>query len=145
MENDNLSNSDKLKNSLCYVPLVWIVLFFTEEHKWKILMKHIKYWTFLFLVFVLVQFLFVWVFRLPFGAILFLIYAWITGFLWWKAYNWEDINLEYVDDFEKKIKENMNDDEVVKTENTTETKTENTTIEKKNNATEKTDDDVLDF
>ncbi|MFK7779770.1 MAG: hypothetical protein QM490_01365 [Candidatus Gracilibacteria bacterium] len=145
MENDNLSNSDKLKNSLCYVPLVGIVLFFTEEHKGKILMKHIKYGTFLFGVFVLVQFLFVGVFRLPVGAILFLIYAGITGFLGWKAYNGEDINLEYVDDFEQRIKDNLNDNEVVKKENTTETKTENTTTEKKNNTKEKTDDDVLDF
>ena len=46
MENENLSNSDKLKNALCYVPLVWVVLFFTEENKSQLLMKNIKYWTY---------------------------------------------------------------------------------------------------
>jgi hypothetical protein len=37
------SGSDYLKNALCYVPLVALVLFFTEENKSVELKKHIKY------------------------------------------------------------------------------------------------------
>lgn len=39
----NKSNSDNLKNALCYVPIVAIILFFTEEKKSDSLKKHIKY------------------------------------------------------------------------------------------------------
>lgn len=116
MENENLSNSDKLKNGLCYVPFVGIVLFFTEENKSQILMKHIKYWTYLLLAFIITQFIIVSVMMIPIGWILFLIYAWCTWYLWWKAYNWKDVNIEYIDDFEKKIKDNLNDDRIVKKE-----------------------------
>lgn len=114
MENENLSNSDKFKNALCYVPFVAIVFFFTEENKSQILMKHIKYGTYLLLAFIIAQFVITWLFMLPIGWILFLIYAWCTWYLWWKAYNWNDINIEYIDDFEKKIKNNLNDDTIVK-------------------------------
>lgn len=39
----NKSNSDNLKNALCYVPFIAIILFFTEEKKSESLKKHIKY------------------------------------------------------------------------------------------------------
>jgi len=134
MENNKPTNSDKFKNTLCYVPFGWIVLFFTEETKSKELMKHIKYATFLLIAFMVTQFIIVTVLSLKFFSwILFLIYAWITGFLWFKAHSWEEINIEYIDDFEKKIKDNMNDNTVVNKEEKTEIKKE----EKK--------DDVLDF
>ncbi len=149
MEDNKPTNSDKFKNSICYVPFGWIVLFFTEETKSKELMKHIKYGTFLLIAFMVIQFIIVWVLSIPLWWILFLIYAWITGFLWFKAHNWEDINLEYIDDFEKKIKDNMNDNTVVKTEKTTEKteeKVEETKkVEKTEESSEKKDEDVLDF
>ncbi len=125
MENKDLSNGEKLKNALCYVPLVWVILFFTEQNKSKILMKHIKYWTYLFWAFILAQFILVSILMLPFGWILFLVYAWITWFLWWKSYNWEDINIEYIDEFEKKVKDNLSDEKVVKKTDVNEAKKEN--------------------
>jgi c-di-AMP phosphodiesterase-like protein len=79
-------------------------------------MKHIKYWTYLLLAFIITQFIIVSVMMIPIGWILFLIYAWCTWYLWWKAYNWKDVNIEYIDDFEKKIKDNLNDDRIVKKE-----------------------------
>lgn len=130
MEENIPTNGDKFKNSLCYIPFGWIVLFFTEENKTKELMKHIKYWTFLLIAFMVSQFIIVWILGIPFWWILFLIYAWTTGYLWFKAYNWEDINIEYIDEFEKKIKDNMKDDTIAKKD------------EKKE---EKKDDDVLNF
>lgn len=135
MENKNISNGDKLKNAICYIPFVWIILFFTEQNKSSELIKNIKYWTFLFIAFVLIRLLLVWILMMPLSWILFLLYAGIVGFFWFKAYNWEDINIEYIDDFEKKIKENLNDTSIK----------EKTEIKKEEKKSDKKDDDILDF
>lgn len=37
------SNSDNLKNALCYIPFVAFVLIFVENNKTEELKKHIKY------------------------------------------------------------------------------------------------------
>jgi uncharacterized membrane protein len=37
--------------------------------------------------------------------ILFLVYVGISGFLFYKAYQWEDINLEHIDNLEKKVQD----------------------------------------
>jgi hypothetical protein len=42
------TNKKTLMNSLCYIPIIPIILFFTESNKSKELMKHIKYGTALF-------------------------------------------------------------------------------------------------
>ena len=135
MDNNNGSNSDKLKNALCYIPFAWIVLFFTEQNKSAELMKHIKYGTFLFIAFVLIRFIIVWILLLPISWILFLIYLWIIAVLWWKSYNGEDVNIEYIDEFEKKVKENLNDTE----------KKEKTEVKKEESNDDKKDDDLVDF
>ena len=122
MENKNTSNNDNLKKSICYIPLGWVALFFIEQNKSPELMKHIKYWTFLFIAFVLIRLILVWILWLPVGWILFLLYAWLAGFFWYKAYNWEEVNIEYIDDFEKKVKDNLNDS--TKTEKKEESKNE---------------------
>ncbi len=104
----NKSNSDNLKNALCYVPIVAIVLFFTEEKKSDSLKKHIKYWNFLFFAYIIARFIITAVLPLwSLSGILFLAYAGITWFLGYKAYNWEDMNVEYIDKFEDKIKEKL--------------------------------------
>jgi TM2 domain-containing membrane protein YozV len=33
---------------------------------------------------------------------LFIIYLWISWVLWYKAYNWEEINISFIDDFDNK-------------------------------------------
>ena len=114
MDNNTASNSDKLKHALCYVPLVGVILFFTEQNKSSQLMKHIKYGTFLFVAFVFIRFIIVWILMLDITWLLFLIYAWIAGFLWWKSYNWENVDIEYIDEFEKKVKNNLNDTDKTK-------------------------------
>jgi uncharacterized membrane protein len=107
MENNNKSNSDNFKNALCYIPFVSIVLFFTEQKKSKDLMKHIKYWSYLLFAFVLIRFIVVWILMIPISWLLFLVYIWITGFFWYKVYSWEDVDIEYIDEFDEKLKENM--------------------------------------
>ncbi len=106
MENKD-SNNVKLKNALCYIPLASIILFFTEQNKSNELIKHIKYGTFLFIAYILLRFIIEWILMINLGWFLFIIYIWITGFFWYKVYNWKDINIEYIDEFEKTIKNNL--------------------------------------
>lgn len=108
MEENKKSNSDHLKNAICYIPFVAIWLFFTEEKKSVSIKKHIKYWNFLFIAYILVRFILIWVLWLYFVSTpLFLIYACITGFFGYKAYKGENIEVKYIDNFEEKIKENL--------------------------------------
>ncbi len=135
MENKNTSSSSKLKNAICYIPLGWAILFFTEENKSPELIKHIKYWTFLFIAFVLIRLILVWILMIPLSGILFLLYAWIAGFFWFKAHSWKDVNIEYIDEFEKKFKDNLNDSN----------NNDKNEVKKEESKNEKKDDDILDF
>lgn len=95
------TESDNLKNALCYIPLVALVLFFTEENKSTELKKHIKYWAILLGGYVILQAVLGWLL----SGILFLVYVGISGFLFYKAYQWEDVNLEHIDNLEKKVQD----------------------------------------
>lgn len=99
MDTNETSKNINLKHALCYIPLVAIIFFFTENNKSTELMKHIKYWIVLFIWYIILQSFLGW--------IMFLIYVWIIAFLWYKAYNWEAVELEHIDNLEKKIKENL--------------------------------------
>lgn len=136
MDNKNISNSDRLKNSLCYLPFGGAILFFVEESKSKTLIKHIKYWTFLFIAFILIRLVVVSVLFLPLGWMLFIIYAWISWFFWYKAYNWEDFEISYINEFEEKVKNNLNWEEKKYNDNDKKDKEKDK---------EKNKDDVLDF
>lgn len=99
MSKKETSNSENLKNALCYAPFVWIVLFFVESDKSDDLKKHIKYGTFIFLAYILLNMITFWYF----GWFLFVIYLWGIWFLGWKVYNWEKVDLEYIDKFEETV------------------------------------------
>jgi hypothetical protein len=57
MENKDFTNSDKFKNALCYIPLVAIILFFAEDKKTKLFMKHIKYGVSLLIIYLAIRFI----------------------------------------------------------------------------------------
>jgi len=103
---------DNLKNSLCYIPFAAIVLSFTEEEKSEELKKHIKHWITLLVIYILVSMLFRWLFWWMFhlyfffwiGNIVTLIYFIVSGILWYKAYMWEDVKVDILDDMEEKFK-----------------------------------------
>lgn len=111
MENNTVSNTDRLKSSLCYIPLGGPILYFIEQNKSSYLLKHIKYWTFLFIWFiwlrVVTSALFLgWLF---FGWLLFIIYLWLAIYFWMKAYNWENFNIEAIDNiYPNEFKSNQN-------------------------------------
>lgn len=101
MEEQNKSSSDSLKNALCYIPLVAIVLFFVEEKKTEELRKHIKYGVILLVWYIILQA----VLGFLIWGMLFLLYIGISAFLFYKAYQWEDVNLEHIDNLEKKVQD----------------------------------------
>ena len=98
MVNNNVSNTDRLKSGLSYIPLWWAVIYFLEKDKSPYLMKHIKYWTFLFIIYLLVRVVLWWLW-LPIGWLLVIFYLWLAIYLWMKAYKWEDIDIEVIDSF----------------------------------------------
>lgn len=93
---ESVSKSENFKNALCYLPFGFAVMFFIEQKRSEELMKHIKYGGVVFIAY-LVMSIFSWLF--------FLVYVWVAWFLWWKAYNWERVDIDFIDDLEKKIKE----------------------------------------
>ena len=99
MWSDKIPEKDNIKNLLCYVPLVAFILFFTETNKSKELMKHIKYWVILFIAYIILKavlgFLIWW--------LIWIFYILISIYLWYKAYNWEEIEIEYIDKLESRI------------------------------------------
>ncbi|MDD3646251.1 MAG: hypothetical protein PHH06_02465 [Candidatus Gracilibacteria bacterium] len=97
------NKKDNLKYALCYIPFFSIVIFFIEDKKTDELRKHIKYAIFLLLAYILLYMFLGWMM----GAILSLLYIIISVFLGYKAYNGENVDLEIIDDIEKKIKDKM--------------------------------------
>ncbi len=98
------SNSENFKNALCYVPLGAIVMFFGENKKTDTLRKNIKYGLILFWIYAILN-IFLW-WLIP-RWILFLVYAWISIFFGMKAYSWESVEIDYIDDLEQKVKDKM--------------------------------------
>jgi membrane protein implicated in regulation of membrane protease activity len=61
----------------------------------------------LLLGYIIIRFLITGVLLLPIWGLLFLIYAGVSIFFWYKAYSGEDVTIEYIDKFEEKVKENI--------------------------------------
>lgn len=100
---ENWNQNQNTKNALCFVPLLAFVFLFTEKTKSDEFRKNMKYGIFIFVTYIVLQTVF-WAW---FGGILALLYILISLFLGYKAYNWEKIEIEQIDEFETKIKENM--------------------------------------
>ncbi len=97
--------TDNLKNALCYVPFVWILFFFIEDNKSPEFKKHIKYWTILLFVFLILNILLWWIWLLR--GLLTVLYFWWISFIMWKIYSWEEVDLSYIDKAEEGIKKKM--------------------------------------
>jgi uncharacterized membrane protein len=107
-ENPQKTEKQKFKNAICYIPFVAVVLFFVEQEKTPEFNKHLKYGIFLLIWFILTHFVVSMV--IPFinlWWIVVLAYLIASGYLWYKAYAWEDFNIKAIDDIEKKVQENI--------------------------------------
>lgn len=107
---------DNLKSTLCYIPLVAIGMYFLEEDKSERLKKHINYWIILFVWLVIINIVLNAIFLGFFTLFTTLWYIWISVFLWFKVYNWEAIDVEILDNIEKKVKNKIdkNEEQIVK-------------------------------
>lgn len=101
MEKNQQSKNERLKWALCYLPFISIVIYFIEVEKTDFLKKHIKYGLYLFIIYFLLNIVLSWFFL----WILFLVYIFFIGALFFKVYNWEKVELEYIDKLDEKIKE----------------------------------------
>ena len=108
MEENN--KKDNLKNALCYIPLVAIVLIFTEQDKTEEFKKHLNHWIFLFVIYLFIRMIlgiFFFYYSFVFGWIVTLIYLIISWVLFYKAYKWENVKIDVLDDFEEKVKDSL--------------------------------------
>lgn len=84
--------SDRVKNALCFVPFFAIIIYFIEKNKTERITKNIIYAVFLLVFFIilpilpLLSFWFTWI-----------IYLFISIFLVYKSYIWEDVDFEFID------------------------------------------------
>ncbi len=99
MPQENVAKSQRFKNMLCYVPFGSVFLFFIEKNKTPEFMKHIKYGAVLLILYVVLNAFLGWMWL---AWLIFLAYIGVSGFLWWKAYEWKDVTLTIIDDLEKK-------------------------------------------
>ena len=97
---NNESNSDNIKNALCYIPIVAIILYFIEWKKSDKLIKHIRYWIVFFIAYLILTIFLSWLL----SWIIYLLYTWCSIVFWYKAYIWEDISISFIDDFFKSKK-----------------------------------------
>jgi len=104
-----MSDIDKnnLKYSLSYIPLVSFFFLFTEKDISKGFKKHINYGMILFWVYVLVSWLLKFLFLYILLPLLFLAYIGISVYLWFKAYRWDEIQVDILDNIEEKISDNI--------------------------------------
>ena len=97
---NNSSNKDNIKNALCYIPLVAVILHFTEWTKSEKLIKHIRYWIVFFMAYLILSILLSWIL----SWLIYLLYIWCCIVFWYKAYIGEDISISFIDDFFKSKK-----------------------------------------
>jgi len=106
-EKSNISSNDRFKHAICYIPFGWIFLFFFDNKKTKILLRHIKYSTWLLIVFLMARVFVAWFLMIDILTnLLSLVYLWVSLYIWYKIYLGEKIDeLKYLDKAEKFIKE----------------------------------------
>lgn len=91
------NNKKNFKNAICYIPLVAIFLYFTEKNTTQEYKKHIKYWMMLFVIYVITTTVLNVLWMRWLNWLVVLAYIAISIFLWFKAYNWEKVDVEILD------------------------------------------------
>jgi len=101
MEESKKSNNKRFNEAFCYMPLWAIIMYFMIEDKDKTesLKKHMKYGFLIFIAYLIVNFIFWWLA----SWLIFVIYLILASVLAYKVYSGEDVNIQVIDDFEKKI------------------------------------------
>ena len=96
-----------LKYALVYIPLAAFFFYFIEENKSEEFKKHIKYAMVLFLGYIVLSIVLriMWLYWLiPLLFVAYLVVSWI---LWYKAYSWENVEVEILDEIWDKLQEKI--------------------------------------
>ena len=106
VNSEEKTNNQRFKNTICYVPLFAIVLFFTDTKKDAEFEQNIKYGILLFVCYIVLLILF-WIIPAFYMLIhlLGLVYIVVSIILGLKAYRWDTIKIDFFDNIEAKIKD----------------------------------------
>jgi len=102
-------NKDNFKYAITYIPLVAFFFYFAESNRSEEFNKHIKYWMVLFLWYAVLSIVFRILLLWWLTPLLFVAYLWVSGVLAYKAYNWEKVEVEILDEIWDKIQEKIDD------------------------------------
>lgn len=102
-EINNEERRDNFKDAICYIPLVAIFLYFTEKNPDEEYKKHIKYWMLLFWLYIVITTILRWMLLWGLTFFVFLAYIILSLFLWFKAYNWDKVEVEILDNISDKL------------------------------------------
>lgn len=83
--------SDRVKNAMCFFPLVAFIIYFIEKDKTERLKKNMLYAVILFLLCILLP-----IFTIFSFWFIFILYILFSIFLWYKSYLWEDLDFEFL-------------------------------------------------
>jgi len=99
---------DNLKYAIAYIPLVAFFLYFTEKNISKEYSKHLRYGMILFWMYVLISMvlkvLWMW-WIVPMAFTVYLVVSWILAF---KAFNWDSVDVEILDNIWDTINDKIN-------------------------------------
>ncbi len=98
---------DNLKYALAYIPLVAFFFYFAEEKKSEEFKKHLKYAMVLFLAYIVISIILRLILLWWLVWLLLFAYLIVSAILWYKAYNWENIDVEILDEIWDKIQEKI--------------------------------------
>lgn len=104
-DSKSLLEQENMVHAMAYFPygIGAIAMFFLGSSDKKKALKHIKYsWVLAAIVFLLMLLL-----KGIFGPLLMLVYLGFSAFLAYKAYNWEDIQIDMIDSLEGKVQEKI--------------------------------------
>ncbi len=99
------NKKENIKYAISYIPLVAIFLYFTEKNISEEYYKHIKYWITLFIVYAVLNTMLNVLWLWWFGWLVMIAYFIISIILWLKAYNWEKVDVEILDNISDKFDE----------------------------------------
>ena len=97
---------EEITHSFCYFPyFIWpIAMFFLAETDKKKTMIHIKYSAIIAFVVIVLH---VFVSGSILGFLLFPWYVWLSVWLGVKAYNWDKIQIDFIDSLEDSVQEKI--------------------------------------
>lgn len=102
---NSILSQESMTHSLSYIPYFIgpIVMFFLADTNKKKLLVHVKYsaiiaWAVIILTIMLNVF---------FAYLLHVVYIWLSLYLWYTAYNGENIQIDFIDTLEDKVYENI--------------------------------------